>query len=198
MNKTGEPKPEREDRRVRKTRRQLSEALTGLLREKKISEITVKELAQRADVNRGTFYSHYRDIYDMLERIENELLEELSAVMDAYGTAELRGGLRPIMGDVFRFIRKNAGICAALLESRTDDRFFQRLRELIYTKCLKEWQGLYPIGDMSGRNYALDFLVGGMVAIVQTWAVRGFAESPEEMAALTEKLILHGIGSGGR
>ena len=45
----------------------------------------------------------------------NELLEELSAVMDAYGTAELRGGLRPIMGDVFRFIRKNAGICAALL-----------------------------------------------------------------------------------
>ena len=54
------------DRRVRRTRAQLRQALTALLREKDLKDITVRELTDRADVNRGTFYSHYQDVYDMV------------------------------------------------------------------------------------------------------------------------------------
>lgn len=50
------------DRRVRKTRRQLKECLTRLLKGKKIQDITVRELAEMADINRGTFYLHYKDV----------------------------------------------------------------------------------------------------------------------------------------
>ncbi|MFQ9209053.1 MAG: TetR/AcrR family transcriptional regulator [Clostridium fessum] len=68
------------DRRVRKTRRQLKECLTRLLKEKKIQDITVRELAEMADINRGTFYLHYKDVFDLMDQIKNELIEEVEFV----------------------------------------------------------------------------------------------------------------------
>ena len=64
------------DRRIRKTKQQLRQSLTALLKEKPIQDITVRELADLADINRGTFYLHYRDVYDLLNQIEEELLGE--------------------------------------------------------------------------------------------------------------------------
>ena len=60
----------KEDRRVRRTKKLLTQALTQLLQEKQINEITVKELTDLADMNRGTFYLYYKDMFDMLEKIE--------------------------------------------------------------------------------------------------------------------------------
>ena len=106
-----------EDRRVRRTRAQLRTAFTSLMAEKPINQITVRELADRADVNRGTFYTHYRDIYDMLEQVEQELLDELTAVLDRYSAQELRRGIRPVLEEVFCFVRENAALCTALLSA---------------------------------------------------------------------------------
>ena len=72
-----------EDRRVRRTRERLRQALTQLLLEKDVRDITVRELTDLADVNRGTFYTHYRDIYDLLEQTENALFGELEALLDS-------------------------------------------------------------------------------------------------------------------
>ena len=60
------------DRRVRKTRAQLRQGLAELLKEKSLKEITVKELVEKVDINRSTFYLHYADIYDLSESIEKE------------------------------------------------------------------------------------------------------------------------------
>ena len=50
------------DRRVRKTRALLRQGLIGLMREKSVQDITVKELCEACDINRGTFYLHYTDV----------------------------------------------------------------------------------------------------------------------------------------
>ena len=60
------------DRRVRKTRRQLRECLITLLKEKKVQDITVGELTDMADLNRGTFYLHYKDVFDLLEKTSSK------------------------------------------------------------------------------------------------------------------------------
>ena len=57
------------DRRVRKTKKQLRLALMELLAEKSAKSISVRELTERADINRGTFYIHYRDVGDLLQRL---------------------------------------------------------------------------------------------------------------------------------
>ena len=81
---------QRQDRRVRRSKAQLRQALIQLLQEKPVEEITVRELTERADVNRGTFYSHYQNIYHMLEQVENELFDELGRLLDAYPPHLLR------------------------------------------------------------------------------------------------------------
>ena len=63
MNKKGD-----ENRSVRNTKRKLNQSLIQLMGEKQITQISVKELTELADVNRGTFYFHYTDIYDMLRQ----------------------------------------------------------------------------------------------------------------------------------
>ena len=62
---------EQGDRRVRRTKAMLRAALTELLKTKPVNEISVTELTRLADVNRGTFYGHYKDIFDMVEQLEN-------------------------------------------------------------------------------------------------------------------------------
>ena len=66
------------DRRVLRTRKMLLEGLTDLLKEKDIKDISVKELADYADINRCTFYLHYKDVYDMLEKIEIEFVDDFN------------------------------------------------------------------------------------------------------------------------
>ena len=63
-----------QDRRVKRTKTLLQTTLVELMLEKEVSQISVKELTQRADVNRSTFYLHYLDIYDMLEQMEDEFV----------------------------------------------------------------------------------------------------------------------------
>jgi len=63
---------EKMDRRVRKTKAQLREGLARLMQQKSIKEISVKELVDEVDINRSTFYLHYTDIYQMLQKIEED------------------------------------------------------------------------------------------------------------------------------
>ena len=75
---------EKVDRRVRKTKAQLRAGLARLMQKKSIKEITVKELVDEVDINRSTFYLHYSDIYQMLESIENELMDEIAQAIEEY------------------------------------------------------------------------------------------------------------------
>lgn len=71
----------RNDQRTRLTRMLIRQAFTGLLREKPVQSISVKELCDRADLNRGTFYAHYTDIYDLLHQIEDEMMQDFQAAL---------------------------------------------------------------------------------------------------------------------
>lgn len=66
-----------ENRKTRMVKRMLKEALIELLNEKKIGSISVRELAERADINRSTFYSHYEDVYQLLDEIAKEAVTHI-------------------------------------------------------------------------------------------------------------------------
>ena len=71
------------DRRIRRTKKNVYTALASLLFEKDIRNITVKELCEKADINKSTFYLHFLDIYDCKEKWQSEIYEEiLSSVHD--------------------------------------------------------------------------------------------------------------------
>ena len=65
------------DRRVNRTKRQIKKALINLLSKKALSRITVSEITELADIGRGTFYTHYQDIYDLYHSLINELAKDV-------------------------------------------------------------------------------------------------------------------------
>src|SRR5699024_6555451 len=77
-------KNEKIDRRVQMSKTFLKQALISLLKEKRISRISVKELCELADVNRSTFYAHYTDIYSLLNEMENDIMTELTRALQSY------------------------------------------------------------------------------------------------------------------
>lgn len=103
------------DRRVRRTRAQLRQGLAQLMGEKSVNEVTVTELVDLVDINRSTFYLHYRDIPHMLECVEQELYDQIRHAMEQTLTGRFEGDTLAFLEDVFSILFANRDICAALL-----------------------------------------------------------------------------------
>ncbi|WP_138752133.1 TetR/AcrR family transcriptional regulator [Paenibacillus sinopodophylli] len=72
----------RTDPRILRTRQLLRDAFIELLQEIDIEKISVNRLAERATINRVTFYLHYRDIPDMLEKMADDMVVDIQKVLD--------------------------------------------------------------------------------------------------------------------
>ncbi len=78
------------DKRVIRTKKAIKAALFKIMEEKDISSITISELTQKANVNRRTFYTHYRNITDILDEIEGDLVQALTELMRSFDVNEYR------------------------------------------------------------------------------------------------------------
>ena len=181
------------DRRVRKTRMQLRAGLTQLMREKPIKDITVRELAQLVDINRCTFYLHYRDIYDMVEQVEQEVFDEFEEIVRAHPAEDLESRPLSLLLDLFEFFSVNSDLSSAFLGGNGDMAFFNKLIDMIRDRVLEYWQREKK-KDPEQFDYYFSFLASGFIGIIREWFARDMKESPEQMAAMAEQLVLYGMG----
>ena len=180
------------DRRVRKTKKQLQDGFIELRKTKSTKDITIKELCELKDLNRGTFYLHYKDIYDLSEQLEDEMLLSFEEILNAHSTDELSGP-EPLICDLFKLIKENGDFCASLLSDTGQIAFFNKLKAVIRDTCFKHWVILFNSNKVDKFNYFYDFILYGCIGIVESWLHNGFKESPEEMAALVSEIIMTGI-----
>ena len=182
------------DRRVLKTRRQLRECLITLLKEKKVQDITVRELTDMADLNRGTFYLHYKDVFDLLEKTEAELQEDFNQLVCKHDAVDLKQRPSVIFNEIYSLVYDNADLIEILLGENGDLNFVNRLKQLIREKCLKDWMEVFRSGNAAAFDAFFSFIVSGCIGLVQYWLQTGLKETPEQMAKLTEHIITKGIG----
>ena len=182
------------DRRVRKTRRQLRECLITLLKEKKVQDITVRELTDMADLNRGTFYLHYKDVFDLLEKTEAELQEDFNQLVCKHDAVDLKQRPSVIFNEIYSLVYDNADLIEILLGENGDLNFVNRLKQLIREKCLKDWMEVFRSGNAAAFDAFFSFIVSVCIGLVQFWLQTGLKETPEQMAKLTEHIITKGIG----
>ena len=183
------------DRRVRKTKKILRECLTQLLKEKKIQDITVRELTEMADLNRGTFYLHYKDVFDLLEQTEEELLTAFRQLLNRLNSKNTDNELVPVFEEIFSMVKENGDLVEILLGENGDLNFLNRLKALIREKCLEDWMEMFRKRNSSSFEACSAFIVAGAVGLVQHWLQSGMKQSPRELAVLAERLFLHGIES---
>ena len=117
---------EKVDRRVRYTKRALTQALVQLVQERPVSKISVKELCERADVNRSTFYAHFRNPHDLLQSIENDALADLKAHLLADDKPRTASVVK-----VLEYAQDNAEVFLMLLEE-SDGGFQRQIMELAH------------------------------------------------------------------
>lgn len=182
----------KEDRRVRRTKRLLTQALTELMQQKKVTEITVKQLTDLADMNRGTFYLYYRDILDMLQQLEDSLFDRLNAILTLNEQADAAERTMSTLLDLFVFVRDNQEICRAFLSPNGDMSFLHRLNRVMRDKFLHFYLSREPRVTEGEFDYRYSFVVFGCAGIIRAWADRNCLESPEYMAEVTGHLILEG------
>ncbi len=194
QNKTSVTKPGTVDRRGRKTKKQLRQGLTQLLQTKNINEISVRELSDLVDINRGTFYLHYRDIYDLLDQIEQEMFEQFSQTISRHSAQEFQTQPSVMFLDIFSFISEHEDMCKVLLSSNGDLTFVNRLKEVVRNKALHDWMEVYHTNETKHYDYFFSFIVSGCIGLMQTWLEGGKKESCESMAQLAERMIVHGVG----
>lgn len=185
--------PRKIDKRIKRTKKLLRDGLTELMAEKPIKEITVKELSEKVDINRGTFYLHHRDVYELLESIEQELMDELLDVFSKHSTEDLSGKPFPLLKDIFTILKNNADISTVLLGPNGDISFIVRIKEIIRSRCLHEWMTFYQNSDPIRYQFFYSFVVEGCIGLFKTWLEGGMKETTEEMAEMAENIILHGI-----
>ncbi len=176
------------DRRVKRTKRQLTKALTKLLLEKSLKDISVLELTELADINRGTFYLHYKDIYDLYEQIENEIINEFNSIIKTNLNQNKKGVPFPLVLKTLEFLKENSDICKAILLTN-DTAFLSSLIEGNRPEDDKTWEALFGKQNKGLYEYCYSYITSGCIGLIKSWFMGGMKEPPETIAALAERLM---------
>lgn len=181
------------DRRVRKTRKLLKQGLISLLRKKSIHDITIKELVELVDINRGTFYLHCKDLNDLLHQIEDEMMQELTSIFEVYSVGELQTQNYPLFVELLQYIEDNADLCLLLLTRNDDMAFFNKLKKNIEQNCFETFHQLYSHANPFLYAVFAAYAVSGSIGVIQLWLETGHKESIETVALTLTKIMEHGI-----
>ncbi len=177
------------DRRVRKTKAQLRAGLARLMQNKSIKEITVKELVDEVDINRSTFYLHYTDIYQMMDSIEAELMQEITDAMDDLPDNLVQNmETYPFITRMFSILKENKDICCALLGPNGDMSFVTQAESLVAETILKRLSDHFP-ENIQNITYAYAFCLNGCVGLIKTWLLNDDSPSPQDMAQMTYQFV---------
>lgn len=186
------------DRRVVRTKKLIRNALSQLIEEKGFNDISITDITSKADINRGTFYLHYTDKYDLLEKIENEIIEEIVcnckslAELDMINT-DFTNKPIPSMIKVFEYLKENAVFMKAILGPKGDMTFQHKLKGLIQN-CLFQSNAI-PIKKENMQvpeTYFIAYVLSAHLGVIQQWLENDMEKSPEEMALILSKMFLLG------
>ena len=180
----------KEDRRVRRTQKLLKESLVQLMSEKAFKDITIKDITERADLNRGTFYLHYSDTYDLLTAMENGVLEDFQEMITACLPARPGNSLMPVLLPIVHYIVENEQICKNLFENNVSNEFVKKFKELIRKSGGALIELLYPACQTSEPEYFFEFITYGLIGIIKKWLDNGMLQTEEEIARMSSDAVL--------
>ena len=147
------------------------------------------QLVDEIDINRSTFYLHYTDIYQMLQSIEGELMED---ILEAIKEHPLDPGMKEegysFAIQLFRILAANKDICAALMGPNGDMAFVEKIEKLVEDAVLPELFTMFP-QNVNDIKYAYAFCINGCVGMIKCWLTGDSDDTPEHMAYLTHNII---------
>lgn len=184
-----------EDRRARRTRKLLKESLLELMKEKSFSSISIRDVTDRADMNRTTFYLHYTDTAQLLQSVVEDLLEDAQELIDTHIQETVTDGtVRPVFEPILDFVVEHQTVCTILLENNEASQFtghLQRLMQHNGAEIVRAW--FSPVDDRQ-LSYLLEFISCGLIGLISEWFRRGM-DLPKAQLLATAELLVDGAAS---
>ncbi|MBN4910800.1 MULTISPECIES: TetR/AcrR family transcriptional regulator [Mammaliicoccus] len=177
-----------EDRRVRKSKRAIKQAFIQLLKENNLDRITIQQISDLADVNRGTFYLNYEDKYALLDEMENEQIEKIKGFVDirkmdlSTKTSDrfIEDFANKIIKNVITHIEHNIEFYQVILNLERKSQIEEQLADIVRSNIK------HLIGNKDNvfgipENYYLSYVVGSMMSMIKYWVSDENRVSVEEL-----------------
>lgn len=160
-----------------------------LLKEKPMQRITVREICEKAQINRSTFYAYYIDVYDLLKRIEQDLLDEFgkSLLMEITSWRDLSA--IGICKNIFKVLERNIMLCEVLLGPNGDYNAIEKCIDLGKTFFMKPYIERYPTINPSLLESYYVFVSSGAVSLLKDWLINKKNISSDVMAQQIGSMI---------
>ncbi|MCF0144350.1 MAG: TetR/AcrR family transcriptional regulator [Firmicutes bacterium] len=186
-------KEKKDNRSVKRTKAALKNCAIALLKEKPLHQISVREITEMADLNRGTFYLHYKDVYELIEEIESDFITEFSNITSRDIPSSIEDSPYPLLLDLFTFIDNNQDFCSLLLDNIRSGRFSDRIKNVIEDKLLSRLDYITENTPKEELDIYYAYALSGCVGIVEHWLTQKPRPEPQQIATVTEHVLRNGL-----
>lgn len=144
------------DRRIGKTKRSIYDAFLEIRAKKSLEKLTVKELCERAQINKSTFYTYYHDVYDLSDRIESEIVA--SIVQSLVGAPDMIIAPKMFTHDLFMAYTAQASLISVVFSGSRTEQLPKKIEETLKDMLAE----VYPDMEKNVKmNIALAYSVYG-------------------------------------
>lgn len=167
------------------TKQNLLDAFWSLYCEKRIEKITVKEIAQKAGYNRGTFYEYFTDVYEVLHQIEQSLIPTLGELPP---TIKPEQNMNMAFDMFLKQYEEKSKYYSVLLGDNGDPAFASKIKNSIKPLIMKELSGKVNISDIE-LDFILEYILSATIGILSYWFRMNKILPAEELMALMYQLM---------
>ncbi|WP_425334736.1 TetR/AcrR family transcriptional regulator [Priestia aryabhattai] len=163
------------DPRILRTRQLIKDAFVELLEEIDFQKITVNRLAERATINRVTFYLHYRDIPDMLEKMADDMIEDISTIFNNTPTDQTSSeeGRWNIIENLLEHIAEHANFYKNILASKKvpifRDRLSMFIRDIIVTRIDEIERSPHTLNKIVKKDILIWYETSALIGTIISW-----------------------------
>ncbi len=186
------PAGKKVDRRTRRSQKRLFEALMALILEKPYENITVSEIAEKADVARATFYLHFDDKDALLLSSLDALFETIVEEVRGFSQRDLVGGAAHPALVVFDVVQRDPALFRVILKGQGSSLMLERLRYYASQVAHQAVANMGVTPSVPPRIIA-DFMAGAMLSVISGWLEDDMKTPPGEMAQMFYSLVRPGI-----
>lgn len=178
------------DRRVKYTKTVIKDTLLQLLAEKDITKITVSEICKIADINRATFYRYYFDVFNLLDSIKNDFVNELKKTYQPSNDEKktIYGFSRAML----KVFLENKELVKILFNTDNNLYFLNDVLEVAFDRCKERWEKDLPELSQEDMEYATLFIFNGALGILNFWVKNNFDKNIDEISEIIETLSCYG------
>lgn len=180
------------DRRTKKTKRAIRHAFAELLSQKDINDITIREIADLADINRKTFYNYYSGIYQVVDEIENEIVLAFETVLGEFDLKKDLKNPNRLFEKLTAIINTDLDFYGHLLSMHGNVSLVSKIVAMLKAKTKEALLSQINMDD-STADIVLEYTITGMIAVYQQWFNSNRRQSIEEISSTISILFFQGF-----